>query len=266
MTAAPDGPHPTWSSPLATALQRFSQRQTGRGLSLPCRGPRAGRTRPFPARDPLADRPRDNQRLGYPFNRSPFRRARSRPVPAGARGLSGWVNSAVAHESGALPGPHRQPSTSASMDGSKPAICGRLKTGHFRRPETGVEIYFTASSVGNVFGRRASASRHARSLWAARQPPVPTDPDRRPARATPRSRTRQAIPATRPATPGTVPATPGASAPRRSTAVAAICGPLADGTGSGIRRPCAAPGNVPAAPRSSTPHGRIPDFPEQCSV
>ena len=38
-----------------------------------------------------------------------------------------------------------------SMDGSKPAICGRLKTGHFRRPETGVEIYFTASSVGNVF-------------------------------------------------------------------------------------------------------------------
>ena len=37
------------------------------------------------------------------------------------------------------------------MDGSKPAICGRLKTGHFRRPETGVEIYFTASSVGKVF-------------------------------------------------------------------------------------------------------------------
>ena len=37
------------------------------------------------------------------------------------------------------------------MDGSKPAICGHLKTGHFRRPETGVEIYFTASSVGNVF-------------------------------------------------------------------------------------------------------------------
>ena len=41
--------------------------------------------------------------------------------------------------------------TSPSMDGSKPAICGHLKTGHFRRPETGVEIYFTASSVGNVF-------------------------------------------------------------------------------------------------------------------
>ena len=37
------------------------------------------------------------------------------------------------------------------MDGSKPAICGHLKTGHFRRSETGVEIYFTASSVGNVF-------------------------------------------------------------------------------------------------------------------
>ena len=104
----------------------------------------------------------------------------------------------------------------------------------------------------NYSCRRASC--HARSPWAARQPPVPTDPDRRPARATPRSRTRQAIPARRPATPGTVPATPGASAPRRSTAVAAISGPLADGTGSGIRRPSAAPGNVPAAPRSSTPH------------
>ena len=38
----------------------------------------------------------------------------------------------------------------ASMDGSKPAICGRLKTGHFQ-PETGVEIYFTASSFGKVF-------------------------------------------------------------------------------------------------------------------
>ena len=45
----------------------------------------------------------------------------------------------------------RSPSAESSMDGSKPAICGHLKTGHFRRPETGVEIYFTASSVGNVF-------------------------------------------------------------------------------------------------------------------
>ena len=26
------------------------------------------------------------------------------------------------------------------MDGSEPAIRGRLKTGHFRRPETGVEM------------------------------------------------------------------------------------------------------------------------------
>ena len=51
-----------------------------------------------------------------------------------------------------------------------------------------------------------------------------------------------------------VPATPGASAPRRSTAAAAISGPRADGTGSGIRRPCSAPGTVPAAPRSSAPH------------
>ena len=52
-----------------------------------------------------------------------------------------------------------------------------------------------------------------------RQPPVPTDPDRKPARATPRSRTRRGTAATRPATPGTVPAIPGASAPRRPTAV-----------------------------------------------
>ena len=57
-----------------------------------------------------------------------------------------------------LDGPHHSPEyldqgipfLSASMGGSKPAICGHLKTGHFRRPETGVEIYFTASSVGNV--------------------------------------------------------------------------------------------------------------------
>ena len=48
-----------------------------------------------------------------------------------------------------MPSAHR--AHAASMDGSKPAICGRLKTGHFRRPETGVEIYFTASSVGKVF-------------------------------------------------------------------------------------------------------------------
>ena len=47
----------------------------------------------------------------------------------------------------------------ASVDGSKPAIYGHLKTGHFRRPETGVEIYFTASSVGKVFaGALASYS------------------------------------------------------------------------------------------------------------
>ena len=88
---------------------------------------------------------------------------------------------------------------------------------------------------------RRWSSRHARSPWAARQPPVPTDPDRRPARATPRSRTRRGIPATRPATPGTGPAAPGASAPRRSIAVAAISGPPAGGTGSGTRRPSPLP-------------------------
>ena len=36
----------------------------------------------------------------------------------------------------------------ASVDGSNPAICGHRKAGHFRRPETGVEFYFTASCVG----------------------------------------------------------------------------------------------------------------------
>ena len=102
---------------------------------------------------------------------------------------------------------------------------------------------------------RRWSSRHARSPGAARQPPVPTDPDRRPARVTPRSRTRRGIPATRPATPDTGPAAPGASAPRRSTAVAAISGPPADGTGAGTHRPSAAPDNAPAAPRSSMPQG-----------
>ena len=33
----------------------------------------------------------------------------------------------------------------ASVDRSKPAICGHRKTGHFQRPETGVEFYFTSS-------------------------------------------------------------------------------------------------------------------------
>ncbi len=34
----------------------------------------------------------------------------------------------------------------ASVDRSNPAIYGHRKSGHFRRPETGVEFYFTASS------------------------------------------------------------------------------------------------------------------------
>ena len=51
--------------------------------------------------------------------------------------------------------------------------------------------------------RQAASSRHARSPWAVRRPPVPIGPDRRPARATPRSRTRRGIPATLPATPDT---------------------------------------------------------------
>ena len=68
----------------------------------------------------------------------------------------------------------------ASMDGSKPAICGHLKTGHFRRPETGVEIYFTASSVGNVFIRRlfrlSPESMHRLASSAVgEQPELPRD-------------------------------------------------------------------------------------------
>ncbi len=55
----------------------------------------------------------------------------------------------------------------ASMGGSKPAICGRLKTGHFRRPETGVEIYFTASSVGKEFA--VDPRQRARGKCSERQ-------------------------------------------------------------------------------------------------
>ena len=81
---------------------------------------------------------------------------------------------------------------------------------------------------------RRWSSRHARSPWEAQRPPVPTGPDRRSDRATPRSRTRRGIPATRPATPGTGPAAPGASAPRRPTAVAATSGPPAGGPDPGL--------------------------------
>ena len=35
----------------------------------------------------------------------------------------------------------------ASVDGSKPAISGHRKAGHFRRPETGVDLYFMGSCV-----------------------------------------------------------------------------------------------------------------------
>ena len=38
----------------------------------------------------------------------------------------------------------------ASVDGSNPAISGHRKSGHFRRPETGVEFYLTAPCVGKV--------------------------------------------------------------------------------------------------------------------
>ena len=37
-----------------------------------------------------------------------------------------------------------------SVDGSNPAISGHRKSGHFRRPETGVEFYLTAPCVGKV--------------------------------------------------------------------------------------------------------------------
>ena len=81
---------------------------------------------------------------------------------------------------------------------------------------------------------RRGSSRHARSPWAAPRPPARTDPDRRPAQATPRSRTRRGIPATRLATPDTGPAAPGASTPRRPTAGAATAGPPAGGPEPGL--------------------------------
>ena len=108
-----------------------------------------------------------------------------------------------------------------------PVLNGRVKTGHLWTPQNRpfpAARDWSRDLLHGVLcwqGVCRRASRHARSLWAVRQPPVPTDPDRKPARATPRSRSRPAIPATHPATPGTVPATPGASARRRSTAVAA---------------------------------------------
>ncbi len=139
-----------------------------------------------------------------------------------------------------------------SMSGSKPAIYGRLKTGHFRRPETGVEIYFTASSVGKVF-----AGALAVTPEASGQLDSPSSTDRS------RSQTCSGNSAV------AEPASDSGNASRHSrycscnsrsvcTASFHCCGrdsgPLADGTGSGIRRPCAAPDNVPAVPRSSTPH------------
>ncbi len=50
-------------------------------------------------------------------------------------------------------------------------------------------IYLKESSVGNVFAGALAVTLE--SLWAARQSPAPTDPDRTPASAAPRSRTGQ---------------------------------------------------------------------------
>ena len=55
----------------------------------------------------------------------------------------------------------------ASVDGSNPAICGHRKPGHFRRPETGVEFYFTASCVGKVAWTLVRQLRGPHlSMWA----------------------------------------------------------------------------------------------------
>ena len=55
----------------------------------------------------------------------------------------------------------------ASVDGSNPAICGHRKSGHFRRPETGVEFYFTASCVGKVVWTLVRQLRGPHlSMWA----------------------------------------------------------------------------------------------------
>ena len=54
-----------------------------------------------------------------------------------------------------------------SVDGSNPAICGHRKSGHFRRPETGVEFYFTASCVGKVVWTLVRQLRGPHlSMWA----------------------------------------------------------------------------------------------------
>ena len=70
------------------------------------------------------------------------------------------VQRSVRLSGGRRAGPHGRGSTvtscaavrlcRASVDGSKPAICGHRKTGHFGRPETAVEFYFMTSCVRKV--------------------------------------------------------------------------------------------------------------------
>ena len=62
MTAATGAPHSTWSSPQADALQRFLEGNGPQAIRYRAEAKRARRTRPFPPRDHLADRPCDHQR------------------------------------------------------------------------------------------------------------------------------------------------------------------------------------------------------------
>ena len=62
MTAGTAGPHSTWSSPLAAALQRFLDGKRAAGYRYRAEAQALGALDLFPQQGPLAGRPRDHQR------------------------------------------------------------------------------------------------------------------------------------------------------------------------------------------------------------
>ena len=84
----------------------------------------------------------------------------------------GWDCSRGVHPQGPITGATPHNAVYASVDGSNPAICGHRKSGHFRRPETGVEFYLTAPCVGKVVWTlvrqlRGAALQHVRVMEQA---------------------------------------------------------------------------------------------------
>ena len=92
--------------------------------------------------DVFAKRFREPTQFLHALSPAMAREEAKRSVPR--RGFIEWLAKVLSLK--VVPAP-----TGPSVDGSNPAICGHLKRGHFRRPETGVvSIYFTAFSVGKV--------------------------------------------------------------------------------------------------------------------